>query len=128
MGGSTLFDLTRDVPGVDHGIPIGVTALTLTIELTESHTEKILRAPPGNPEEDSVPCFLAVTTLSCTCTLFGCRACRLSVQAITLLTLNLKALTDVKLASLPSTTIASLKRETEIAIRLVRNHLIALSA
>ena len=79
MGGLTLFDITRDVPGDDQGIHIGMTALTLdAIEPTESHTKRIPRESPGNPEEDLVPCFLAVMALSCTCTLFGCRACRLS--------------------------------------------------
>ena len=87
MDATALINTTRDVPGVDHGIPIGVTALTLTIELMESHTEKILRAPPGNPEEDSVPCFLADTAQSYACILLGRYACRLSVQATTPVTL-----------------------------------------
>ena len=87
MEAPALINITRDVPGVDHGIPIGVTALTLTTESTESHTEQILRAPPGNPEEDSVPCFLADTAQSYACILLGRYACRLSVQAITLVTL-----------------------------------------
>ena len=86
MEAPALINITRDVPGVDHGIPIGVTALTLTTELTESHTEQILRAPPGNPEEDSVPCFLADMAPSYACILSGRYACRVSVQATTLVT------------------------------------------
>ena len=92
MGGSTLLGLTRDVPGDDHRIQIGMTALILTDaidELTESHTKRILRASPGSPEEAPVLCFLAIMALSCTSTLSGCCVCRVSVQAIALLTLNL---------------------------------------
>ena len=86
MEAPALINITRDVPGVDHGIPIGVTALTLTTESTESHTEQILRAPPGNPEEDPVPCFLAAMASSHACVLSGQCACRLSVQATTFVT------------------------------------------
>ena len=92
MGGLTPLGLTRDVPGDNQRTQIGMTALIPidTIdELTEGHTKRILRASPGGPEGASVPCLLATRALSCTFTLSGCCARRVSVQAVALLTLNL---------------------------------------
>ena len=71
MGGLTPLGLTRDVPGDDQRIQIGMTALIpidAIDELTETHTKRIIRASPGGPKEAPVPCFLAIRALSCTST------------------------------------------------------------